>query len=158
MTERPSPTSGEPTRRESSRGLAIVGVVLAVLIGIPAALVAAAVSCACTSPPDLVVLNYSRQDAGVSWQGEGLFGTPLFGLSGSATASPCRTFTQTLRPGTFTVTVRAGRESRVVSITVPQRDSSESPGASVVVSSDGQITGPTEGIPAGGFPQDPLCD
>jgi hypothetical protein len=159
MSEPLNATEREPTRGQFAYGLSFVGVVLAVLIGIPLALLAASASCACSSPVDLVVLNDAHEDGSVSWQGAGLLGTAVLGISGSATAPSCATLSQTLRPGVVSVSLRlGGGETRTVLITVPSGDARYGHAATFVIGADGRITGPADGAPSGVSPGDPLCD
>ena len=158
MSQQRGSTETAPTGRQWMHGDGFIAVVLALMIGIPAALLAASSSCACTSPADLIVLNYAHEDAAVSWDGPGLLGLPVLGISGSADAPACTTFSQPLRPGRVTVALRAGWETQTVEITVPEGDTRYGHSATFVVGPDGHITGPTDGSPAGGYPQDPLCD
>ncbi|HEY3336305.1 MAG TPA: hypothetical protein VGK16_13820 [Candidatus Limnocylindrales bacterium] len=158
MDERLGSTETAPTGRQWAHGVGFIIVALALLIGIPAALLAAASpSCACTPPADLIVLNYAHEDVAVSWQGPGLFGLPILGVSGSAVAAACATFSQSLRPGQVDVTLRAGGETRTVAVAVPEGEARYGHSATVVVGPDGRISGPSDGSPAGGYPQDPLC-
>ena len=159
MSEPLNATTREPTRGQSAYGLGFVGVVLAVLIGIPLALLAASASCACASPADLAVLNYSHEDVSVSWQGAGLWGTPVLGFSGAATAPSCASHWETLRPGVMSVSLgTSGGETRTVSITVPSGDARHGHTAVFVIGTDGRITGPADGAPGGDYPRDPLCN
>jgi hypothetical protein len=146
-----------PTGRQWAHGVGLIVVAIALVIGIPAALLAAATSCACTMPADLIVLNYSHGDAAVNWYGPGLLGLPILGISGSAVGPACTTFAQPLRPGQVNVTLQAGRATRTVTITVPDGEARHGHSATFVVGRDGTISGPSDGSPAGGYPQDPLC-
>jgi hypothetical protein len=156
--EPPDAPTTTPTRRQYAYGLGFVGVVVALAIAIPVALLAASASCGCTPPVDLIVLNYAHEDATVSWQGTGLFGTPVLGISGSATASACATFSQTLRPGSVDVSIRAGSDVQTVRLTVAEGEARYGHVATFVIGADGRIAGPTDGSPATGYPQDPLCN
>lgn len=158
MSEPLNATTRESTRGQLAYGLGFVGVVLAVLIGIPLALLAASVSCACTSPADLVVLNYAHEDVSVSWQGAGLLGTSVLGISGTAIAPSCATDSETLRPGVVSVSLAMGGETRTFSITVPSGDARYGHTATFVIGTVGRITGPADGAPSGGYPRDPLCN
>ncbi len=151
-------TETPPTGRQWAHGIGFIAVVLALAIGIPAALLAASSSCACTTPADLVVLNDAHGDATVSWDGPGPLGLPILGISGGADAAACTTFAQPLRPGRVTVTLRAGGETQTVDITVPEGEARYGHSATFVIGPDGHITGPSDGAPAGGYPEDPLCD
>ena len=79
MDQQRGSTEMAPTGRQWVHGVGFIAIVLALVIGIPAALLAASSSCACTTPADLVVLNYAHEDAAVSWGGPGLLGTPFSG-------------------------------------------------------------------------------
>lgn len=158
MFERPDASTPTPTRRQFAYGLGFVGVVVALVIAIPAAFLAASPSCACTQPADLIVLTFSHEDATVSWQGTGLFGTPILGVSGSATASACATFSQALGPGAVDVSIRAGSDAQTVRVSVSEGEARYGHAATFVIGADGRIAGPTDGAPAGGYPQDPLCN
>jgi hypothetical protein len=110
MSEAIDLTRTESTGRQFAYGL---GFVLAIVIGIPVALfLAFSASCACTSPPDLVVLNYAHEDASVSWQGPGPLGLPVLGISGSAVVPACSTHAVTLRPGQVSVTISVSEVAR----------------------------------------------
>ena len=164
MFERPDASTSTsistttPTRRQLAGGLGFAGVVIALVIAIPAVLMAAPWACGCTSPVDLIVLNHAHQDAAVSWQGAGLLGTPVLGVSGSTAAPACATLSQTLRPGPIDVSIRTGGDARTVRVTVPGGDARHGHVATFVIGADGRISGPTDGSPAGGYPDGPLCD
>ena len=91
MDQRPGSTGTAPTGQQWAHGVGFIVVALALVIGIPAALLATSSTCACTPPPDLIVLNYAHEDAAVSWEGPGLLGLPILGISGSAVARACTT-------------------------------------------------------------------
>jgi hypothetical protein len=111
-------------------------------------------SCACAAPLDLVVQNYSHQDASVSWSQPGLLGTPLRGLSGGAPAAACRTLSAGLRSGVVDVSVDAGGVSRTFHLHV--RDTVADRPWTIAIGGDGQIAEPVSGD--GAFSQeDPLC-
>ena len=140
-------------------GLAIFslgGIVLALIVAVTAVLLVPVDSCACATPLDLVVQNYSRQDASVSWSQPGLFGTPIRGLSGGAVASGCRTFSAGLRSGVVDVTVDAAGVNRTFQLHV--RDAQADLPWAIVISADGRIADPFYGDPPGGWRQgDSLC-
>ena len=150
-----------PTRDRSRRGLrfagvALASVMLALIVAISAALILPVNSCACATPLDLVVQNYSHQDASVDWHQPGLFGTPLRGLSGDAVASGCRTLSAGLRSGVVEVSVSTGGESRTFSLHV--RDAPADVPTAIVIDLDGHIADPIYGMPPGGWrQQDELC-
>jgi hypothetical protein len=158
MFERPAASTTTPTRRKLAHGIGFVGLVVALVIAVPAAILAATASCGCASPADLIVLNYAHEDATVSWQGAGLLGAPILGISGSATASACATFSQTLKPGSVDVSIRAGSDGQTVRVTVPDGEARSGHVATLVIAADGHIAGPNDGAPAGGYPRDPLCN
>jgi hypothetical protein len=134
--------------------LAALGLVSVVAIAV--AMLAPVPSCACVTPLDLVVQNYSHQDASVTWSQPGLFGTPLRGLSGGAIASSCRTLSAGLRSGVVTVTVTAGGARRTFQLHV--RDAQPSLLSTIVIGADGKIADPISGDPPGGPRlQDELC-
>jgi hypothetical protein len=124
----------------------MVAISAAVLIPVP--------SCACTTPLDLVVHNYSHQEASVTWNQPGLFGTPLRGLSGGATAAGCQTLSAGLRSGLVEVSVNAGGASRTFHLRV--RDAVTDAPWTIVISGDGRIADPISGDGALGQ-QDRLC-
>ncbi len=150
-----------PTRggRRTRVGLVIFSlgtVVLALIVAVTAVVLVPVDSCACATPLDLVVQNYSRQDASVSWSQPGLFGTPIRGLSGGAVASGCRTLSTGLRSGVVEVSVDAGGVNRTFQLHV--RDAQADLPWAVVIGVDGQISGPFYGDPPGGWRQgDSLC-
>jgi hypothetical protein len=76
--------------RQWAHGLGFIAVALALMIAIPAALLAASSSCACTTPADLVVLNYAHEDAAVSWDGPGPLGLGLSTARQQRTCQPAR--------------------------------------------------------------------
>ena len=150
-----------PTRRRGRYPLGCAGVVvasvaLALIVAISAAVLIPVPSCACTTPLDLVVQNYSQQDASVSWSQPGLFGTPLRGLSGGAVASGCGTLSAGLRSGAVDVSVGAAGVTRTFHLQV--RDALASGPWAIVIGKDGQIADPLHGEPPGGWrQQDALC-
>jgi hypothetical protein len=156
VSDQPMGSRSAPRRRQLANGLGYVALV-ALVIAIPAILISAPWSCGCTAPVDLIVLNYAHDDATVSWQGTGLLGTPVLGVSGSASAPACATLTQTLRPGEVDVSIRAGADARTSRVTVSERQAQDGRVATFVIGADGRIAEPTDGPPAGGYPQDPLC-
>jgi len=132
----------------------LVAAVLALIVAISAAALIPVDSCACTTPLDLVVQNYSHQDVSVSWSQPGLFGSPLRGLSGGVMAPSCRTLLAGLRSGVVEVSVNAGGVSRTFHLHV--RDGLTDGHATIVVGADANIADPTSGD-GGPSQQDPLC-
>jgi hypothetical protein len=150
------PIRGRVGRRLGCTGAAIAGVTLGLVVAVSAAVLIPVSTCACTTPLDLVVQNYSHQDASVSWSQPGLFGTPLRGLSGAAVADGCRTLGAGLRSGVVEVSVHSGAATRTLQIHV--RDGLADSPAAIVVGGDGQIADPIYGARAAGlYQQDPLC-
>jgi len=153
---RTKPTRGRSRYRLGCASAVLASAVLALVVAISAALLIPVPSCACTTPVDLVVQNYSHQDASVSWSQPGLFGTPLRGLSGGAVAAGCRTLSAGLRSGVVEVSVNAGGVSRTFHLHV--RDALADGTAAIVIGADGHIADPTYGDPPGGLrQQDALC-
>ncbi len=151
-----NPTRGRIRRRLGCAGAVLAGLAVALIVGISAALLIPVDSCACSTPLDLVVQNYSHQDASVSWSQPGLFGTPLRGLSGGAAAAGCRTLSAGLRSGIVEVSVNAAGASRTFSLHV--RDGAADAPAVIVIGADGRIADPIYGDPPGGLrQQDALC-
>jgi hypothetical protein len=129
---------------------------LALIIAISAAVLIPVSSCACATPLDLVVQNFSHHDASVSWSQPGMFGTPLRGLSGGAVAAPCTTLSAGLRSGVVEVSVNSAGVSRTFDLHV--RDTLANGPATIVIGADGHIADPISGVPPGGFRQgDALC-
>ena len=161
MFDQSDATGTRPTRDRPGRGLrlaavAVASFVLVLIVAISAALLVPVDSCACATPLDLVVQNYSRQDASVNWSQPGLFGTPLRGLSGGAVASACRTLSAGLRSGVVEVSVATNAESRTFSLHV--RDAQADVPTAIVIDADGHIADPIRGDPPGGWRQgDELC-
>ena len=151
----------EPTGRRSGHRFGILsfvlaGAVLVLVVAIAVALLMPIQSCACATPLDLVVQNYSPQDATVSWSQPGLFGTPVRGLSGGAVATRCRALSAGLQSGVVQVSVTTREQSRTFSLHV--RDGVADVPAAIVIGTDGHIADPTYGGPAGGLRQDDaLC-
>ncbi len=134
----------------------LAGVTLALIVSISAAVLVPIDSCACATPLDLGVQNYSRQDVSVSWSQPGLFGTPLRGLSGGAAAVGCRTLSAGLRSGVVEVSVIASGSARTFSLHV--RDAQAGGPTAIVIDADGRIGDPIHGDPPGGWrQQDALC-
>jgi hypothetical protein len=153
---RNTPTRGRIRHRLGCASVVLASVVLALIVGISAALLIPVDSCACSTPLDLVVQNYSHQDASVSWSQPGLFGTPLRGLSGGAAASGCRTLSAGLRSGVVEVSIKAGGLSRTFQLHV--RDTQTNLPWTIVIGADEQIADPISGDPPGGLrQQDSLC-
>jgi hypothetical protein len=157
--------SGTRPRRGRSRyplgcaGVVVASMALALIVAISSAVLIPVPSCACTTPLDLVVQNFSQQDASVSWSQPGLFGTPLRGFSGGAVASGCRTLSAGLRGGAVEVSINAGGVRRTFQLHV--RDALalqvDTP-ATIVIGADGHVADPIYGEPVGGWRQDDtLC-
>jgi len=150
------PTRGRLRSRLGCAGAALASLVVALVVAISAALLMPVSSCACATPLDLVVQNYSHQDASVSWSQPGLFGTPLRGLSGGAVAPGCRTLSAGLRSGEVQVSINAGRVSRTFQLHV--RDAVSDLPWAIVIGADGHIADPISGDAPGGLrQQDALC-
>ncbi len=143
----------------TGRRFAAIGagaVAVAIVAVLSAALLWPVDSCACATPLDLVVQNYSPRDATVSWNQPGLFGTPIRGFSGGAVATSCRTLSAGLRSGEVDVTVSTGPEVLVVRLDV-RRGVMASP-ATILIDSSGHISAATYQAPPGGLrQQDALC-
>jgi hypothetical protein len=153
---RTTPTRGRFRYRLGCAGAALASLVLALVVAISAALLVPVSSCACSTPLDLVVHNYSHQDASVTWSQPGLFGSPLRGLSGGAVASACRTLSAGLRSGVVEVSVNMGGVSRTFHLHV--RDTQADLPWAIVIGADGHIGDPISGDPPGGLrQQDALC-
>jgi hypothetical protein len=157
MLERPD-ASTTPVRRFRARHFALLGVVVALVIAIPAVLLAPWPSCGCTSPTDLAIINYAREDVGVSWQGQGVFGTGILGISGSATVAACTTYSYVLHPGPVDVTIRDASDELSVQLEVPAGAGRGAHAAIIVIGADGHIAEPVHQPPAGGYPEGPLCN
>lgn len=150
------PTRGRSRYRLGCAGVLLASVALALTVAISAAVLMPVPSCACLTPLDLVVQNFSHQDASVSWSQPGLFGTPLRGLSGGEPAARCTTLSAGLRSGVVEVSVNAGGVSRTFQLHV--RDAFADGPATIVIGADGQIADPIHGEPLGGWRQeDALC-
>jgi hypothetical protein len=153
---RPELTRGRLRPRLGCAAAVLASLVLALIVAGSAALLIPVDSCACSTPLDLVVQNYSHQDGSVSWSQPGLFGTPLRGLSGGAVAAGCTTLSAGLRSGIVEVSVNVGGVSRIFDLHV--RDTPADLPWVVVIGADGQITDPIYGDPPGGWRQgDTLC-
>ncbi len=151
-----TPTRGRHRQRLGCAGAALASLALALVVAISAALLIPVSACACAMPLDLVVQNYSHQDASVSWSQPGLFGTPLRGLSGGAVATGCATLSAGLRSGVVEVSVKAGGVSRTFQLHV--RDAQSNLPWAIVIGADEQIADPISGDPPGGLrQQDSLC-
>jgi hypothetical protein len=161
MSDKIDPVRTEPSRSRSRRRLGCVGVVLssvvlALVLGVSAALLIPVPSCACATPLDLAVQNYSHQDASVNWSQPGILGSPLRGLSGGAAVAGCRTLIAGLRSGVVEVSVISGEASRTFQLHI--RDAVSDAPAVIVIGADGRIADPLSGFPPGGYPYpDPLC-
>ena len=152
---RTRPTRGRRYRLGCA-SVVLASVSLVLIVAISAALLIPVSSCTCATPLDLVVQNYSHQDAAVSWNQPGLFGTPLRGLSGGAVAAGCRTLSAGLRSGVVQLSVNAGTVSRTFHLHV--RDAEANLPWTIVIGADGNVADPISGDPPGGFrQQDALC-
>jgi hypothetical protein len=80
---RTTPTRGRSRYRFGCASVVLASVALALIVAISAALLIPVPACACATPLDLVVQNYSHQNAPVSWSQPGLFGSPLRGCRGA---------------------------------------------------------------------------
>ena len=153
---RNTPTRGRLRSRLGCVSVALASLALALVVAISAALLIPMASCACAMPLDLVVQNYSHQDASVSWSQPGLVGTPLRGLSGGAVATGCTTLSAGLRSGVVEVSVNAAGVSRTFQLHV--RDTQSNLPWAIVIGADEQIADPISGDPPGGLrQQDSLC-
>ena len=161
MFDQNAEISGEPTRRRSRHrpgcfSLVLASAMFALIVAISVAVLMPISSCACAMPLDLVVQNYSQQEASVSWSQPGLFGTPIRGLSGGAVATRCRTLSAGLRSGVVEVSVTTPEESRTFSLHV--RDGAADVPTAIVIGADEHIADPIYGDPPGGMRQDDaLC-
>jgi hypothetical protein len=150
----PKPTRGRIGYRLGCAGATLASLALALVVAISAAVLIPVPSCACTTPLDLVVQNYSHQDASVSWSQPGVLGTPLRGLSGGAPVAGCRTLSAGLRSGVVEVSVSVGGASRTFHLHV--RDAEADLPWTIVIGGDGHIADPISGDGALSQ-QDPLC-
>lgn len=161
MFDQAAEIGGEGTRRRPRHRLGrfsvvFAGAMLVFVIAMTVAVVMPIPSCACATPLDLVVQNYSHEDASVSWSQPGLFGTPVRGLSGGAVTTRCATLSAGLRSGVVAVTVTTNEASRTFSVHV--RDGVAAVPAAIVIELDGHISDPFYGDPPGGLRQeDVLC-
>lgn len=144
-----------PTPHQLGHGLAWISVVLALVIGFPAVLVAAWPACGCLEPADLVVVNRSHATVTVDWRSPGPLGTPLFGGGGRLEAQPCRTTGFTLRPGTITATVGTGTDHRTIDFVVPEGRTMTS--AVAVINAEGRVGEPGSVVPADAYAEAGLC-
>jgi hypothetical protein len=150
------PKRGRIRYRLGCASAVLASLALALIVAISAALLLPVNSCACAMPLDLVVQNYSHQDASVSWSQPGLFGTPVQGLSGGAVAAGCRTLSAGLRSGVVEVSVTADGVSSSFYLHI--RDAVADGPATIVIGPDGQIGHPIYGDAPGGLrQQDALC-
>jgi hypothetical protein len=131
---------------------------VALVIAIPAVVLAVRPSCGCAPPSDLAVINYARDDAIVSWQSPGLFGTPIFGISGAESAPACKISSYTLRPGAVDVTITTASDALSVRLDVADGAGRGAQAAIIVIGSDGLIAEPVHQPPAGGYPEGTLCN
>jgi hypothetical protein len=138
-----------PGWRAYGFGLGLVGVVLAIVIGTPAALVVATGrTCACAQPPDLIVQNASTSSVTVTWKREGLTLAPDENGAGTVVVEACASMNTTLPQGTVHVVVTSVSEVEEFDLDIPQRYAT-SPFAWRVVHGGGVIkdagpTGPTD--------------
>ena len=140
--------------RPSRLGLFVIVVALAVAI--PSVLLKAAMSCGCAPLPDLTIINYANADASVDWHGGGLFGSPILRSSGSGVARACRTTDFTLHAGAMDVSIGNATETRTLRVDVAEHPRF-SDRSVVIISADGHIADPVRSMPAGGYPEEPLC-
>jgi hypothetical protein len=107
----------------------------------------ATATCACTSPPDLVIVNRSRDVAVVDWQAGGVWGTPLFRSDGSFEAPGCGVTSWTLAAGDVTARVHVGSTTRTVALAVQQAGGRHP--SFVLIDATGGVGDPTPDWPAG---------
>jgi hypothetical protein len=111
-----------PGLRSSLLGLGAVGVLLAIAIGTPAALVVVSGrTCACAQPPDLVVQNADARPATVEWRHEG--GSLVQGETdaGTVVVAACDSMSTILPQGRVHVVVSSASEVRAFDLDIPQR-------------------------------------
>ena len=151
----------EQERRRARRVLGCFSVVgagamVALIVAISAVVLSPIAACACATPLDLVVQNYSHEDAAVAWSQPGVFGTPVRGVSGGAVATRCKTLSAGLRSGIVEVSVTTRGETRTFSVHV--RDGLADVPATIVIGADGHTADPIYAIPPAGLRQDEsLC-
>ena len=129
-----------------ARGLATIVALLAVVIGVPAWLIAgAAAGCGCTQPADLVVYNASGGGGLVAWTTPGLLGTPFLAGGGETDVAACTTRDLVLPEGAVHVTIAALGQVAGLDTVVPDAHGGRIP--HVAIAKDGTmriLTGPPE--------------
>jgi hypothetical protein len=140
-------------RRELTRGLAFVGVLLVVVAGLLLWLFSALSACGCTTPPAMEVVNLAASDARIDWQTAGFLGTPLLGSSGSEPIPACQMHAPPLKPGAaHAVTIVTDAARRSFSLVAPTQDD-QAAIVWVVIRSDGSI----DQVAAAEAPGSPGC-
>jgi len=110
-----------PTGRQYASGLGVVAVVLAVVIGTPAWLLAAARTCACAQPPDISVYNLDTRPVTVTWLQPGILGTPLLARSDGARIEACSGYSGVLPVGRVALTIDSSTATGRFDLDVPQQ-------------------------------------
>jgi ABC-type Fe3+-hydroxamate transport system substrate-binding protein len=101
-------------------GIGLSGVVLAAVIGTPAALVVATGrTCACAQPPDLVVTNADTSPVTVAWRLQGVSLVPDEPASGTVVVAACDGITATLPEGTVDVVVTSAASMDRFALEIP---------------------------------------
>ncbi len=142
-----------PSPRDYVHGLSAVGILLAVMIGVPIwLLVAAGPSCGCSTPVTVIVYDTSPNEATFRWESSGLLGTPIFGGSGTVPLAACSNNSEYLPAGRHQITVTTPTASRSFDLSVPWEQRSDTL-LWIVIRADGAI----DQVAAGSYPADPPC-
>jgi hypothetical protein len=116
-------STGQPAQRPAGRqyayGLGFIAVVLAVIVGTPAWLLAAGRTCGCAQPPDLAISNLDTRPVTVTWRQPGILGTTILGRTESASVGACSGFTTTLPAGHVALEISSATAVGAFEVDVP---------------------------------------
>ena len=126
-----------PTTGQFLYGLLFIAAI-GVLGIVAGAFALANATCACTTPPDLIIVNQSHAVASVDWETAGLLGTPLLRSGGHIDAAACEVSSWNLDPGNVTTTVGSRTATRTAHFTVTGR--MDRPAHFLLIDAQGQIS------------------
>jgi hypothetical protein len=112
-----------PTERGARpylHAMGFIGVLLALMVMVPAWLFAAERTCGCTQPPDLVVVNLDSGPVTVTWRQPGVLGSSLLGQAGSAQVEACSTSNAILPAGRVHVVIDSSTATGAFDLDVPR--------------------------------------